>query len=165
MAGARHSGAAPPEEEVEAVLAATRLLVAVTARSVAEVEDRVTLPQLRVLVMIASRGPLNLGAVAVGMGVHPSNATRACDRLVGAALLTRREDPTDRRQLVLELTPAGDRLVTAVMDSRRAAVREVLTRMPARQRRALVPALRAFAEAGGEVPDRAVWSMGWTTPA
>jgi hypothetical protein len=44
-----------------------------------------TLPQLRVLVVIASRGPQNLAGVAQGLGVHSSNATRACDKLVEAA--------------------------------------------------------------------------------
>lgn len=152
-----------PDPEVEAVMAAARVLVAVSARSVAELEDVVTLPQFRVLVVVASRGPLNLGAVAAGLGVHPSNATRAVERLVGLGLLDRREDPTDRRHLVLELTEAGRHLLDRVMGHRRAAVADILARMPAARRRALVPALRAFAEAGGEAPDSAIWALGWTS--
>ncbi|MFN2535463.1 MAG: hypothetical protein ABR528_09440, partial [Pseudonocardiaceae bacterium] len=68
--------AGPSAEQIEAVVLATRVLVAVTAQSIASVEDQVTLPQFRVLVMIASRGPQNLTAVAQGLGVHASNATR-----------------------------------------------------------------------------------------
>jgi DNA-binding MarR family transcriptional regulator len=151
------------EAEVDAVLAAARVLVAVSAQSVAAVEDEVTLPQLRVLVMIASRGTLHLGAVAAGLGVHPSNATRAVDRLVVAGLLDRRDDPSDRRHLVLELTAAGNALVERVMSHRREAVSAILDRMPPARRRALVPALSAFAVAGGEVSDTDVWSLGWTT--
>ncbi len=149
--------------EVEAVMLAARLLVAVSARSVAAVEDVVSLPQLRVLVMVSSRGPLNLGAVAAGLGVHPSNATRAVDRLVVAGFLSRTDDPTDRRNLVLELTPQGKGLVERVMDDRRAAIAGILERMPPSRRRALVPVLRSFAAAGGEVDVDAVWSLGWTT--
>lgn len=148
---------------VEAVMAATRVLVAVSAQSVAAVDDVVTLPQLRVLVMVASRGGLNLGAVAAGLGVHPSNATRAVERLVVAGLLHRRDDPNDRRNLVLELSADGRALVERVMDDRRAAIAEILQEMPPARRRALVPVLRAFAAAAGEVPDGAVWSLGWTT--
>jgi hypothetical protein len=59
-------------EQVDAVMLAMRVLVAVTAQSVAELDERVTLPQLRVLVVIASRGPQNLAAVAQGLGVHSS---------------------------------------------------------------------------------------------
>ncbi|MBL8925154.1 MAG: MarR family transcriptional regulator [Pseudonocardia sp.] len=150
-------------DEVEATMLAARALVAISARSVTAVEGVVTPPQLRVLVMIASRGPLNLGAVARGLGVHPSNATRACDRLVLAGLLDRRDDPADRRNLQLQLTDEGRRLVDDVMDRRRHAIVEVLERMPALQRTALVPVLVTFAEAAGEMDDEHLWSVGWTT--
>jgi DNA-binding MarR family transcriptional regulator len=130
---------------------------------VAAVDDVATLPQLRVLAMVSNRGPLNLGAVATGLGVHPSNATRAVDRMVGAGLLSRSDDPTDRRNLVLELTPAGQALVDKVMNERRSAIAKILDRMPASRRRALVPVLRSFAVAAGEVPAEAAWSLGWTT--
>jgi DNA-binding MarR family transcriptional regulator len=149
--------------EVEAVMAATRVLVALSARSVARLDGDVTLPQFRVLVMVASTGPVNLGAVARALGVHPSNATRACDRLVAAGLLDRHDDPGDRRNLTLELTEQGRDLVRRTMDDRRAAIAEILARMPDEQRSALVPALETFAAAGGEVPAPDVWALGWTT--
>lgn len=152
-------------DDVEAVMSAARVLVAVTARSVAAVEDLVTLSQLRVLVMVASRTAPNLGAVATGLGVHPSNATRAVDRLVTAGLLNRRDDPTDRRNLVLGLTHDGRELVEQVMDQRREAIATILERMPTGRRRSLVPVMRAFAEAAGEAADDdAAWFLGWTTP-
>jgi DNA-binding MarR family transcriptional regulator len=150
-------------EDVDAVMLAARVLVGVSARSVAVVEDRVTLPQLRLLVMLASRGPLNLGAVADGLGVHPSNATRACDRLVMAGFLDRRDNPADRRNLLLELTPSGQDLVAEVMAHRRAAIAEILDRMPPGKRRALGGVLESFSAAAGEVPVRDVWALGWTT--
>ena len=108
---------------------------------------------------------MNLGAVTAGLGVHPSNATRAVDRLVTTGSLHPSDDPTDRRHLVLDLTDAGRELVDRVMDHRRWASASILDRMPAGRRRALVPVLRAFAEAGGETPDSAAWSLGWTTTA
>jgi DNA-binding MarR family transcriptional regulator len=150
-------------DDVEATMLAARALVGISAQSLAEVDDLVTPPQLRVLVMVASRGPLNLGAVARGLGVHPSNATRACDRLVTAGLLDRRDDPADRRNLQLQLTERGRALVDDVMDRRRHAIAEVLARMPALQRTALVPVLVTFADAAGEMDDEHLWSLGWTT--
>ncbi|MDF3051056.1 MAG: transcriptional regulator, MarR family [Pseudonocardia sp.] len=152
-------------DDVEATLLAARALVAISAQSVAAVDDIVTPPQLRVLVMIASRGPLNLAAVARSLGVHPSNATRLCDRLVAARLVDRRDDPADRRNLQLQLTDEGRRLVNDVMNRRRQAIAAVLERMPALQRTALVPVLVTFAEAAGELPDEHLWSLGWTTGA
>ena len=152
-------------DDVEATMLAARALVGISARSLVDVDDVVTPPQLRVLVMIASRGPQNLGAVARGLGVHPSNATRACDRLVVAGLLDRRDDPADRRNLLLQLTEEGRTLVDQIMDRRRHAIAEVLDRMPALQRTALIPVLVTFAEAAGELDDEHLWSLGWTTAA
>jgi DNA-binding MarR family transcriptional regulator len=160
---ARDAAASAEPDDVQAVMAASRVLVGVSAQSVASVDEVVTLPQLRVLAMLASRGGLNLGAVAAGLGVHPSNATRAVERLVVAGLLDRRDDPADRRNLVLDLSVAGRALVDRVMDERRAAIVAILDRMPPGRRRSLVPVLRSFAAAAGELPEGAVWSLGWTT--
>lgn len=157
----------PCAEEIEAVMLAARVLVAITAQSMAVVQQDVTLPQLRALVMVASRGPLNLNTVARGLGVHPSNATRACDRLVAAGLLDRRDNPQDRRNLILELTEQGRELVETVMAHRRAAIEAVLAQVPAIHRRALVPALRCFVAAGEvseQISGSEVWTLGWTLP-
>ena len=155
--------AGPSTEEVDAVVLATRVLVAVTAQSIISVEDRVTLPQFRVLVMIASRGRQNLGSVARGLGVHASNVTRLCDRLVEAGLIQRSDDPADRRNLVLGLTAAGDQLVKDVTNQRRAAIASVLTKMSPQLRNDLVPVLRGFAQAAGEITESQVWALGWST--
>jgi DNA-binding MarR family transcriptional regulator len=135
--------------EVEAVMGAADVLLRVVARSVAEVEDAVNTPQLRVLVLIHSRGPQNLGGVAAELGVHASNATRVCDRLVAAGLLERHEDPVDRRYIRLELSAKGRDLVRSVLEHRRQAIAAVIARMPAGKRPALASALEAFAAAAG----------------
>jgi DNA-binding MarR family transcriptional regulator len=155
--------ARPSQAEIDAVLLATRVLVAVSAQSVAKVEDQVTLPQLRMLVMIASRGPQNLSSVAQAFGVHPSNITRTCDKLVEAGLIHRSDNPANRRNLILELTEPGRQLLETMIEDRRTAVANVLAKMPARHRNDLTPALRAFAEAAGEFPESQVWSLSWTT--
>lgn len=143
-------------------MAAARVLVAVVARSVAEVEDQVSVPQLRTLVLIATRGPLNLSAVAEALGVHPSNATRAVDRLVALGFLDRRDAPDDRRNVRLSLTRKGQRLVDSVFAHRRRAIEQVIERMPESKRRALPAALESFAEAAGEVPEDHFGQMQWT---
>ncbi len=142
---------------------ASRVLVAISAQSIAAVEDRVTVTQLRALVVIASLEPVNLVRFAEAIGVHASNATRACDRLVALGLIDRRDNPDDRRNLTLALTAPGRRLVTRVMTHRRAAIEKTLGRMPADKRRQLPLILSEFAAAAGELPAAELWSMGWTT--
>ena len=132
-------------------MAASRVLVAMAAESVATVQETVTLPQLRVLVMAASRTPLSLAAVARSLKVHPSNATRTVDKLVAEGYLRRDEDPADRRQVRLALTDAGQALVEAVNDHRRESILRVVEAMPPRAREQLTAALEAFAAAAGEL--------------
>ncbi len=147
--------------DVEAVLAASRVLVGVAAQSLADVEDTVTVPQLRALMVLATRGPLHLTALAEDMGVHPSNATRACDRLVAAGLLDRRDNPADRRHLLLDLTPGGRALIDGVVARRRAAIEKILRRMRPQQRQQLGEAMQHFADAGGEPSPQDLWTLGW----
>lgn len=149
------------EDQIDAIMLAMQALVGIAARSVVEVEDRVTLPQLRVLVLIASRGTMNLNALAEAMGVHTSNASRVCDRLVAAGLLRRTESTLDRRNLVLELTEEGSALIDETIEHRREAIATVLERVPPSRRKALVNAMRAFGTAAGESLARSAWLQGW----
>jgi DNA-binding MarR family transcriptional regulator len=159
QASARGKQEAAPvtPEEVDAVMSAARVLVGVIAASVAEVDDAVTPPQLRVLVLTASRGPWNIAALAEALQVHPSNATRTVDRLVQAGLMLRRDSPVDRRNVELTLSRRGQALVGSVMEHRRQALDRVLRAMPPESRRDLVPALLAFADAAGEPPANGMW--------
>ena len=127
-------GAGGDEDVVESLVGASRLLTAVIARSLARVETTVTTPQLRVLVLLGSRGAVNLSTVAQGLGVNPSNASRTCEQLVVAGLVSRQEDPVDRRQVVLGLTGAGEALVRVSMDHRRAIFERLVRAMPAEER-------------------------------
>ena len=141
---------------------ASRALVGVAAQSLAGVEDAVSISQFRVLIIIASRGPMALSTLAEAVGVHPSNATRACDRLVADGLLDRRDEPADRRHLRLTLTRAGRDLVNSVTARRRDAVEEILQRMAPGSHDELIRAFGAFAAAAGEPSELDLWSLGWT---
>jgi len=156
---------AGPETDsvLDALLVASRTLVAVSAQSIATALDEVDLVQFRILVVVASRGPCSLGGVAEAVGLHVSTASRTCDRLVAMGLLDRAASPTDRRNLELTLTAAGQGLVGRAMRARRGALEPVLDNLTVRQQRRLAIALRDFAAAAGEPSDRALWAMGWTT--
>jgi DNA-binding MarR family transcriptional regulator len=150
---ARAGDDGPRAEQVDAVLRASRALVGIAATSLAAVEDVVTVPQWRVLVLIYTRGPMNLASLAGELDVNPSNASRTCDRLTKAGLLDRREAQFDRRNITLTLTAAGRRLVQKVTRQRRVAIERVLRSMPVDARNGLAEALATFAAAAGESED------------
>ena len=149
--------------DADAVLAACRVLVALSAQSIVAVDDLADVTQVRVLVIVASTEPVSLGVLAEAAQLHPSTASRLCDRMVAEKLLDRSDDPSNRRALNLRLTAKGRRVIAVMVRHRREAIMPILRAMPASGRRNLVTALRAFADAGGEPPDRDLWSMGWTT--
>jgi DNA-binding MarR family transcriptional regulator len=155
-----HEVRSEQDSVIDAVLTASRVLVAVAARSLAEVADEVTLTQYRALVVLASRGPQSLAALADELAVTASTASRLCDRLVRKRLVRRREDPRDRRAVRLALTPEGRALVDAVTERRRTEIADLLKGIPDEAQRSMVQALRLLGQAAGEVPEQQ-WSTGW----
>lgn len=145
----------------EAVLLASRVFVAVAAESLAELHD-VTLPQYRVLAVLAAKGPQKLASLATALDVNPSTATRLCDRLVRKHLVRRETATSDRREVRLATTPAGETLVRTVMARRRARIADIVQRLAPDERAGLVEALQAVARAAGAVPEQS-WSLGWSS--
>src|SRR6201995_1620635 len=94
---------------IDAVLASSRALFALSARSIADNPD-VPLPQYRMLVVL-DHDPSSLTALAEALDVIPSTAMRMVDRLVAAGLLQRTVPREDRRVTRLELTDAGRQTV------------------------------------------------------
>ena len=139
--------------DVETVLRASRVIVGIVAESIAATGDRVTLLQLRTLVLVATRYGINAGGIATALAIHPSNATRILARLVQSGFLTRQDSAVDRRNVELALTDEGRDLVQAVMAHRRDACRRVLQDMSPADRRRLSRSLTIFAQAAGEPYD------------
>lgn len=140
------------EAVADAVLTASRLLIAVSARSIAAVDDSITLPQFRLLVLLHSRGPQKVTALAEALGVYPSSVTRAIDRLLATGLVDRQVNPESRREMQISLTRTGRRVVREVTGHRKREIAQIIERMPVTHRRGLVRALTAFSQAGGEPP-------------
>jgi DNA-binding MarR family transcriptional regulator len=138
------------EAMVSALLTASRLLVAVSARSLAAVEESLTLPQFRMLVALHTRGPLSLSALAAELDVQPSTAMRMIDRLVAVSMVERGTVPNDRRTTLIMLTDGGRRTVVGATERRRREIARIVEAMPAARRRELLKALHAFTEAGSE---------------
>jgi DNA-binding MarR family transcriptional regulator len=140
-----------PADPVDALMELSRLMTAVVAHSLAVMERPLTVPQLRVLVLIGSQDSVNVSAVAEALGVNPSNASRTTDNLVRAGLVDRDTSDTDRRNVELTLSGEGERLLKELMDVRRAVFEKVIGRLGEQQRRQLSKAARAFTAAARDL--------------
>ncbi len=136
----------------DALLTASRLLVAISAHSISAVDGDITFPQFRALVILSNAGPINLATLAGLLGVQPSATGRMVDRLVAAGLIDRLPHPTSRRELLAALTERGREVVRQVTARRRDEIAQIVEKMPPPERHGLVGALKAFTAAGGE-PD------------
>lgn len=137
-------------EALDQLMRASDVISGVIAESIASIE--VSLPQLRTLVLVATRPGINATGVAQALDVHASNATRLIDRLLQRGYLNRSDAADDRRRLHLTLTRAGSDLVRDVMEYRRRRYEHMLRRMTAADRRRLAAALEPFSDSADE-PD------------
>ena len=141
------------EAVVDAVLTASRTLVAVVTTSLGAAAEDITIAQYRALVVLASRGPQRIAGLAGALDVAPSTAGRMCDRLVRKGLIRRHRARADRRVVQVSITATGRQVVDEATGRRRTLLAGILARLPARQQSAIAAALRAFAAAAGEIPD------------
>ena len=138
------------DDLVTALLTASRALLGVTAQSLTGVDDLVTVPQFRTLVVLQTHGPSSLNILADRLKVQPSTALRSVDRLIANDLVTRQENARDRREVVIDLTRRGRDLVERVTTQRRRTIAEIASSIPPGQVRHLIDALTVFGAAAGE---------------
>jgi DNA-binding MarR family transcriptional regulator len=137
---------------VDGLMAVSRMLVGHAARSLAQLDANVTLPQFRTLVVLAT-GPRRTIDLAAELRVQPSAATRMCDRLVRKDLVARYERPDDRRASWVMLTDGGKELVAEVMRRRREDLTAVVKGMEIRDPATFGAMLQAVVAAAGEMSE------------
>ncbi len=104
---------------------------------------------------MAQLGPLGLVGLADALSVHPSTATRMCDRLIAKGLV----NPERRNGGVsLQPTAAGLAIVDAITRERRRERRRIISQLSDEQRE-LVRCMDAFRRAARE-PGEGEWAFG-----
>lgn len=139
-----------PAETVSVLQAATRVLAGVALRSLDALDSAVTLPQFRVLAVLADLGQVPTGQVARVLGLDASTVTRLADRMVGAGHVVRGGQAGHRGVVTLELTASGRELVRVAAAWRERELARILSRMPPADRAAVTGLLARLVEAAGE---------------
>jgi DNA-binding MarR family transcriptional regulator len=125
------------------------------------------LPEV-VILRILARRPLNISEVADSLSLSQSSASRAVDRLVGNGLISRQEDPEDRRNKRLTLTPDGiarNEEIEGVFGRRFAALVATLTSGEQDELRVLIARLLAgFVDLHIDEAERTEWASEFGCP-
>jgi DNA-binding MarR family transcriptional regulator len=77
-----------------------------------------TILQVKSLFFITNHGSTNFKKLATALEVTPSNLTGVIERLVEQGLVSRKENPDDRRMLLLKATEKGESLVAELRERR-----------------------------------------------
>jgi DNA-binding MarR family transcriptional regulator len=137
-------------EQVAALQAATRVLAGVALRSLDVLGGVITLPQFRMLAVLAELGQARSSRVARALGLDASTVTRLADRLVTAGHVARGSDPRHRSVVTLELTPSGERLVAAVSQWRQRELSRIVAGLPPAARAQLTSVLGQLVASAGD---------------
>ena len=129
------------------VEAAAEALVGIWAHVAESLDVRVSPTQLRALTAVDRYSELNLSQLAEALGALPSSASRLCDRLEAAGLLTRDTGRASRRAVSLRLTPEGKALLEQARTTRQEQIAQVLDAMSPADRTELAQGLTAFQRA------------------
>ncbi len=107
-----------------------------------------TIGQLKSLFFIDFEGSTNFKKLATALGVTPPNVTGIVDRLVEQGLVSREENPEDRRMLLLKTTEKGRDLLVKLRASRISRMSDMLAKLSLEEMSALAEGLRALVNAG-----------------
>jgi DNA-binding MarR family transcriptional regulator len=106
-----------------------------------------TMPQLKVLMLLGLYGSAPVSWLAARMGVSPPNVTGILDRLEQHGWVQRTNDAHDRRVVRVTLGPDGERLLQELHAAGAEQLRDALGRMQADERAALRTGLHALLRA------------------
>jgi DNA-binding MarR family transcriptional regulator len=85
-----------------------------------------TVAQLRVLLFLHTEGASRMGYMASAIGTTLSTTTGTVDMLVKKELVVRGADPEDRRLVICELSPQGQKIINLIWASGQQQVESLL---------------------------------------
>jgi len=111
------------------------------------IDSGLTLTQLRSLFLIANEGSTNFRKLARALKVTPSDVTGIVDRLVEQGLVSRTQNPKDRREMTLQATEEGKDLVYNLKEAGIKQMTQILSLLNLEDLSSLTQGLSAFINA------------------
>src|SRR6266581_8662500 len=142
-AGTRISNVRQISERVAMGRALWRDLVIGFASQLGEL--RLGFTQLAALYVLADGGTLTVGELAESIGRSPSATSRLVDGLVHRRLVERHQEPEDKRQRTLRLTPRGHAILRVVDRARAEQFLAAVRPLPSAERAIVAMGVAALA--------------------
>jgi len=107
-----------------------------------------TMPQLKVVLLLFLNGPSRMSEIASALGVSLATATGVVDRLVEREIVVRESLPDDRRVVLCRLSDKGEKMIGGLWHLARERLRELLEVVEPAKLALVTEALEALLEAG-----------------
>jgi DNA-binding MarR family transcriptional regulator len=104
----------------------------------------ITMPQLKIMLLLFLNGPLRMGTIASQLDVTLPTATSFVDRLVERDYAGRENQIDDRRVVVCHLSEKGQKTVGVIWESARNRCQELLVAIDTKKLRMLEEVLGAM---------------------
>lgn len=110
-------------------------------------EHSLSLPQIFILRQLqGEQNGCNISMIGEQMGVTSAAISQTLDRLVQQGLVSRTEDPQDRRNKRILLTAAGERVLREALEARQAWIADLDARLSEDEKALIGRALQLLAE-------------------
>ncbi|WP_327045893.1 MarR family transcriptional regulator [Microbispora sp. NBC_01189] len=116
-------------------------------RSMPLMASTLTMQQFKVVMFLSFAGPTSGQELARHLGVGLATVTGIVDRVVAQGLVTRHEDPHDRRVRLVELTEAGRRLTGEIIEAGTGGYVRLLRRLDTETLRTMETVMRKIEDA------------------
>ncbi len=103
-----------------------------------------SVPQFRALLYLQRHPGASLTAVSDHLGLTPPSASKLVDGLVARGLVARQTSPTDRRRVMLVVTPSGAAMLQAASEATQTRLAEALAQLEEPARGVVVEGMRAL---------------------
>ncbi len=117
-------------------------------------KEQLTEVQLSCINYVSVHPEPSIGEIADGLAISNAASAKLVDRLVKKKLLTREEDPQDRRVLKIKLTFKGNELLKDIQKIEAKQFNDILSRMHKDEIEALESGLNSFLRAALEKPEQ-----------
>ena len=104
------------------------------------------LSHLRVIIHLHQYGPMMMTELARGLGISCSTTTECVSELESRGRVLKARSQTDRRGVVVSLTPDAEAVASKAFSYRREVLESVLDKMTASERKAFVKGLSILAK-------------------
>jgi DNA-binding MarR family transcriptional regulator len=108
----------------------------------------VTTAQLKVMFFIFLNGAIRMGVLARALDVSLPTMTVTVDRMVRRGIVTRENDPEDRRVVSCRLSEYGQQIMDQLWNSARKRTREMLATLSISELKVVEEALQILLKAG-----------------